>query len=136
LKSTTPEFAPGFRLSLRDVIVLLIGIGLFLGLFKSYVDVSLIIAFVTGHFFLFCNVFRISRGLELSWAGIFIILSCATIFCDFPNWTITIAISIGATIVVVICEMKKPSYHGIYWRQINPNLKNWWDSNLSGQSLY
>jgi hypothetical protein len=30
-------------------------------------------AMVVGHFFLFCNVFKVPRKLELLWAGIFLI---------------------------------------------------------------
>jgi hypothetical protein len=131
LKTNTPQFAPGFRIFVQDWIVLLIGIGLFFGLLKKYEIVSLVIAFVTGHFFLFCNVFRISRGLEFIWAGVFIAFSGPTIVDGFPNWSATIIISLGTTIAVVVYEMKKPSYHGIFWQQINPGLKAWWDSNLS-----
>jgi hypothetical protein len=94
---------------------------------------SLIIAVVIGHFFLFCNGFRISRRPELIWAGIFIVLSVTTILPWFPVWTVTIAISICATITVVICEMKNPSSHGVGWRKINPHLKNWWDLHLAGK---
>jgi hypothetical protein len=129
-----PKFAPGFRLSWRDVIVLVVGITGSIALDKTFWPASLIIAFAVGHFFLFCNVFRISRRLELIWTGIFIALSCVTIWAGFPGWAATIAISICATIVVVICEMKKPSYHGVSWRKINPHLKTWWDSNLADQN--
>lgn len=130
---TTPKFAPGFRLSWRDVIIIIAGIGLSLGLNKSYWPISLIIMFALGHFFLFCNVFRISRRLEFIWAGAFIILCSATIICEFPNWMATIVISLGITVVVVACEIRKPSYHGICWQKVNPGLKEWWDSNTSPQ---
>jgi hypothetical protein len=119
-----------------DVMVLVIGISFFLVLIKTYPPISFVIAFTTGHFFLFCNVFRIARPLEFLWAGIFIALSGCTIFCGFPNWPITIAISLCVTTAVIVCEMKKPSYHGFGWQQINPELKNWWDANHSGQNLY
>ena len=105
--------------------------GLFFGLLKKNEAISLVIAFVTGHFFLFCNVFRISRRLEFFWAGVFIAFSGATIVSGFPNWLTTIIISLCTTIAVAAYEMKKPSYHGIFWQRINPGLKEWWDSNLS-----
>jgi hypothetical protein len=136
LKPATSKFAPGFRISLWDVVVLVIGISFFLALIKNYAPISLAIVFITGHFFLFCNVFRVARPLELLWAGIFIALSGCTIFCGIPGWPVTIAVSFGATIVVIVCEMRKPSYHGICWQQINPGLKNWWEANHSGKNLY
>lgn len=30
-------------------------------------------AMVVGHFFLFCNVFKVPRRLELAWAGVFVL---------------------------------------------------------------
>jgi hypothetical protein len=126
-----PKFAPGFRLSLRDAIVLVFGIGSSIVLGKTFWPASLMIVFAVGHFFLFCNVFRISRRLELIWAGIFVTLSGATILTEFPGWFSTLAISFSATIGVIAFEMKKPSYHGVGWKKINPNLKNWWDSKLT-----
>ncbi|CAK0748261.1 hypothetical protein CCP3SC1_1760005 [Gammaproteobacteria bacterium] len=35
---------------------------------------GLLIGLVLGHFFLFCNVFRVTRQTELIWAGAFITL--------------------------------------------------------------
>jgi hypothetical protein len=136
LKPATPipKFAPGFRLSLRDAVVLVVGIVGSIALGNTFWPASLIIAFAVSHFFLFCNVFRISRRLELIWAVIFIALSGITILTKFPGWAVTIASSICATVIVVICEMKKPSYHGVGWRKINPHLRTWWDSNLADQN--
>jgi hypothetical protein len=61
-------FAPGFRLSAIDVGVVLAGaIGSFLvAQVESWFGLA--IAFTVGHFFLFCNVFRMPRPLELAWA--------------------------------------------------------------------
>ncbi len=55
------KFQPGFRLSGLDVIVLVVG-----GVASAYamtVDrwFGIAIAFVVLHFFLFCNVLRMSR---------------------------------------------------------------------------
>ena len=129
MKSAAPEFEPGFRLSIRDVIVLVVGIGSSIAFVKIAWQASLIIAFAIGHFFLFCNVFRISRSLEFMWAGIFVVLAGGTICADFPNWHATLVVSIVMTSLVILIEMRRPSYHGIFWQQINPRLKDWWDSN-------
>lgn len=32
-----------------------------------------IVAFVVGHFFVFCNIFRVARPLELAWSGVFVV---------------------------------------------------------------
>jgi hypothetical protein len=128
-----PVFAPGFRLSFRDALVLVIGIGGSTALGKNYWPASLLIAVAVGNFFLFCNVFRISRCLELVWAGIFIALCGMTVWMKIDRWSLTVRISIFVTAIVVLCETRKPSYHGVGWQKINPRLKNWWHSDLQGK---
>ena len=86
-----PKFAPGFRLSVFDVMILTAGIGSAAGLGKEYWPASLIVLTVVGHFFLFCNVFRISRRPELLWAGVFTLLAGATTVTGFPGWMISIS---------------------------------------------
>jgi O-antigen ligase len=82
--------------------------------------------FVVAHFFLFCNVLRMSRALELMWAGLFIVLAGFTILTGSPTWVVTLAVSFVATVILAIVEMRKPSYHGVFWKRINPGLPNWW----------
>lgn len=122
------EFAPGFRTSTRDACVLCagaVGSGL---LVQSNVSAAIVIGFAVAQFFLFCNVFRISRALELIWAGVFVVLAGATIVLGWPGWWVTAGISTGVTLVVILIEMRKPSYHGIGWRWINPDLPKWWEA--------
>jgi hypothetical protein len=85
------------------------------------------VGFVLGHFFLFCNVFRIPRRSELIWAASFVFLCVSTITTGIPGWTWTIIISLVVTVMLIWMEMKKPSYHGILWKQINPGLQEWWE---------
>ena len=129
----TPIFQPGFRISTLDIVVLVVGSVAATGLANITWWWGFVLAFVIGHFFLFCNVFRLARPLELVWAGIFVILSAITIAMDVPGWAITAAASIAATFVLVIIEMRKPSYHGIGWQRINPHLPAWWESNSAKQ---
>ncbi len=120
------QFKPGFRISITDVLVLIAGaVG---SSFVIIIDLGLglAIAFTVGHFFLFCNVIRMPRHLELIWAAVFIILSVCTIEMHSPSWLTTFGISIGATLVLVIIQMRHPSYHGVGWVKVNPNLSQWW----------
>ena len=91
-----------------------------------------IIAFPVLHFFLFCNVFRIARTLELAWAAAFVGLAGGTILEGVPGWTATTVASLVLTVVVIALEMGRPSYHGVLWRRINPNLPDWWRSRNGG----
>ena len=125
-------FAPGFRISFFDLLILIGGmIGAVVA--KIYIGSGgLIIGFVVGHFFLFCNVFRISRRPELFWAGTFTLLTASTLFTGLPGWFGTIIGSLVLTIALTSLEMRKPYYHGIGWRRVNPGLKTWWDSQTNG----
>ena len=123
---TAAKFAPGFRLSALDVVVLVLGFGASVFLGALFWWVGILIAFVVGHFFLFCNVFRLSRPPELVWAGVFVTAAGATIVWDVPGWMGTMVISLCMTVLVVALEMRKPSYHGVGWQRINPGLPDWW----------
>ena len=88
----------------------------------------MIVLAVVGNFFLFCNVFRVARVLELIWAVFAIVMTVTTAATGFPGWGLT-AICCGlATALVVVYEMKKSSYHGAGWKFINPELPAWWDA--------
>jgi len=122
------KFQPGFRLSAVDVVILVVG-----GIASAYAMTidrwfGIAITFVVLHFFLFCNVLRMSRPLELIWACIFAALVVATISMDLLSWPIVFAISLIATVIVGIVEMRRPSYHGIGWQKMNPLLPEWWQS--------
>jgi hypothetical protein len=90
-----------------------------------------VIAFVVAHFFLFCNVFRMSRPLELVWAAIFVGLAGSTVVNEAPGWMVTVAGSLVVTVVVIAIEMRSPAYHGIAWQRLNPKLPQWWESRFA-----
>ena len=120
---------PGFRFNLID-----------LGLIAAVVAVTFVLRcvapgshlvwlppYVGLSFFLFCNVFRISRGLELVWSGVFLSLAACSMVVSMPAWPVTCLLSLFVTVIVVAVEMRKPSYHGAWWQRINPGLQEWWN---------
>jgi hypothetical protein len=122
----SPEFKPGFRFSRFDALLLVLGtLGASFACLKTQ-WFGFVIAFVVVHFFLFCNVFRISRGLEYLWASVFVALTRFTVVSGHPAWTTTVLLSLSAALLVVGLELRKPSYHGIGWSRINPHLRRWW----------
>jgi hypothetical protein len=126
---TDQEFTPGFRISARDVAVLVAGMcgTLYLGMTTWYA--GFIIGFPVVQFFLFCNVFRIDRKLELLWATVFVILVITTVKFGVPGWPLTIVLSLMMTKYLIFQEMKSPNYHGIGWQKINPRLHARWLEN-------
>lgn len=122
------QFNPGFRLSALDVFVLVVG-----GSFAANIAVAapwfgVAIAFAIGHFFLFCNVVRMRRSFELTWAAAFVALAAATVAFSLWDWPVTLGLSLALSAVLVVVELRMPSYHGAFWRQINPALPEWWEA--------
>lgn len=122
-------FAPGFRLTRSDISFVIALILATTALAAMTWWWGFVVGFVGGNFFLFCNVFRVARWLELSWSGLFLTLAGATILFEVPGWLITASAGLAATVVVVRLEMRKPSYHGVGWQWINPGLPAWWEAN-------
>ena len=132
-----PAFSPGFRFSAFDALVLAVGGCGSLLVWPRIWWLGFVTAFAVGHFFLFCNVFRISRRLELIWAATFITLSLLTVFSGHLTWTAASLLSLAATTFVVGVELRKPSYHGVGWNHFNPNLRLWWETTIAqkGQQI-
>ncbi len=124
-------FSPGFRCSAIDIVVLLagaIGCGAMIPIDGR---IAFIIGFTVAHFFLFCNVFRMARPLELAWAAVFVTLCYASFQWGRPPWPSTAGMSFVVTCLIIQLEIRKPSYHGIGWRTINPRLPEWWERQTS-----
>ncbi|MGZ5789699.1 MAG: hypothetical protein ACXWJF_09645 [Burkholderiaceae bacterium] len=117
---------------MQDIVVLVVGtIGSFL-VAQVELMFGLAIAFTIVNFFLFCNVFRIPRQLELTWAAIYLLLIGSTITMQLPGWFFSFGLSVAVTLVVIIFQIRQPSYHGMGWKQINPQLPEWWQVQENG----
>ena len=78
---------------------------------------SWLIPVVVGHFFLFCNVVRLRRAYELLWAGALLLNAGGTCYLlDAWHWWTILGIQTPATILLLVCEIKSPRYHGIFSR--------------------
>jgi hypothetical protein len=69
-----------------------------------------------GHFFLFCNVFRLRRSYELIWAGTFLANIIVWKWGGIYSWWTALALQIPVTILVIVAEVRNPSYHGVWSR--------------------
>lgn len=104
----------GFRMSLVDVGAILICLGGTIALKESLGEMIYVAPIALGHFFLFCNVFRLRRSYELIWAGAFVCNVAAwSIFGDISWWPI-LAVQTPLTILLLILECRSPRYHGIF----------------------
>lgn len=124
-------FNPGFRISTLDVAVLLLGASFAasIGVVQPWIGVAIV--FAVTHFFVFCNIVRLARPLELTWAATFVTLATITAVLDAWSWPVTLGLSLVLSTALVTMELRKPSYHGAFWRQINPGLPQWWEANIA-----
>jgi len=122
-------FNPGFRFSVLDgVIIATALLGTWYLLPYSWL-LSVIVLFVVAHFFLFCNIVRMSRIPELIWASIFVLLTIASISLNLISWHIAASLSLLSTAVLVLREIRQPFYHGVLWKRLNPDLPDWFEAN-------
>lgn len=128
-KMARSTFNPGFRLSFFDIVILAAGLVGSIILGSQIWWAGMVVGLVVFHFFLFCNVFRVSRSPELIWGATFIALAGLTILIEFPGWITTTVLSIAMSSFLIWRETKKKDYHGIYWKRWNPSLFDWWTAN-------
>ncbi len=106
------EATAGARFSTTDGIVIAIGALLTWSLRELPSSIAWLPAVALGHFFLFCNVFRVRRSLELAWAGVFVANFAAWSWIGF-SWLAVLAVQTPVTVLAIGVEMRSPRYHGI-----------------------
>lgn len=104
---------PGFRCSRLDLPVIVISI---LVAFLAYSWIgqwALVLPVVLGHFFLFCNVFRIGNRLEYVWAGIFLVNVSVWTFLDDLDWLRIMIWQSPVTLLILFIAVRRSNYHGV-----------------------
>ena len=124
-KGIKMQFKPGFRFSLLDAFILITALCAAVFLFPYDAYYSVLVGFVVLHFFLFCNVVRMSRTPEIIWSFVFLSAFYGQLKLAALSFNLALLISLFMTVVLVIFEIRKPSYHGICWEMLNPKLPKW-----------
>ncbi len=112
----------GFRFSPTDGFVICAFLAVAGGLWRLGNPLWWLILIAAGHFFLFCNVFRIHRRFELAWAGLFIVNVGAWLWFDSLDWRGVLACQAPVTVVLIGLEMRQSRYHGVLAQRLNPQL--------------
>ncbi len=120
-------FDPGFRLSELDVGFMLLALVSSPLLTRLHDQLALGALFAVFHFFLFCNVLRAKRWLEILWAAVFVALWTCSFLRGLPSWPLTYGLAFAVTIAVTLVQVLLPSYHGAFWSTLNPRLPQWWE---------
>jgi len=121
----TRRFDPGFRFSTTDAVVLIVGAAAVACAATCSQDLAIFAAAAVAHFFVFCNVVRAARAPELAWAATFLACAFARTAWQLP-WTPIAGTIAAATTLVIWSEVRRPSYHGVFWQRRNPELPSWW----------
>jgi hypothetical protein len=103
----------GFRFSVADLVAIIVCVAITLALRKPLGDFTLLFPITLGHFFLFCNVFRIRRYLELTWAVLFITNIVLWTFTGHFSWLHVLATQTPVTMLAITVSLCSKDYHGI-----------------------
>lgn len=126
-----PDFKPGPRMSRIDLLISGAGLAFCLWPVDAIpTEARWVAGYVLCMFFLFLSVFRVSGDLQYGWTGIFVAVAAATAVGGVPNWALTVQITAALAMVIIIVQMRKPAYRGLFWKQVNPGLLAWWEAQV------
>ena len=120
----------GFRFSTTDAIVICLVAAAVVVLQRAENPLWRMLIIVAGHFFLFCNVFRIRRKFEFSWAVLFLINFTVWLWLEMLDWLPVLGTQLPITACLVLAEFRSSRYHGIFAPRTNTQLKEY----LEGKS--
>lgn len=106
----------GMRMSWGDAGVLLLAGAITAGLWPVIDEMALLFAVVPGHFFLFCNVFRVPRTHELVWSGVFLVNVSVWYVLGPLDWWAVLGTQAPITAGLILHAFLLNDYHGLFWR--------------------
>jgi hypothetical protein len=103
----------GFRLWPSDAVVLVVAGAATPVLWRLVGSIALLLPLVVGHFFLFCNLFRVRRWAELAWTGLLLVNACAWLLLgEFTVPRIFLA-QAPLTLAVILIALLGRGYRGV-----------------------
>lgn len=118
----TSDSKVGFRLSIVDMLFILIGAAVFMfNPFKLFLSngfdefMRYLVPFIVLNFFLFCNVFRVRRSFEIIWVAIAFVVCfmCLTAF-EQPRFEMFFVVQSVLSAIVILQETQLDDYRGIF----------------------
>lgn len=103
----------GFRFSATDGLAILACGVLTATAWKSVGSLAWLFPIVLGHFFLFCNVFRVHRSSELTWAGLFVLNVGLWVSLAQLNWAGILGVQTPFTLLAILRALLSRDYHGV-----------------------
>jgi len=119
----------GFRFSTGDAVAIAVFGGAAVALAGAGSELGWLLTVASVHFFLFCNVFRIARPLELTWAGLFVLTTGLWAWNDAGlSWVKVLLCQLPLSGTVLWLGIRSPCYHGILADRLNPKLEAYLES--------
>ena len=109
----------GFRFSVADFLAVAVCIFTTWLLRSTLDDFVWLLPITLGHFFLFCNVFRIWRRYELAWVGIFVVNVAIWAMVGHFSWVRVLLVQSPVTVTFIVLQIRSDRYHGIFCRPVN-----------------
>lgn len=122
----------GMRFSFTDGVAIATCVIATIALWATLNEFALLLPYVLGHFFLFCNVFRIRRKPELIWACTFVLNMTICLAVIQTEFTVPLFNQLPVTFVLILRSIRQPSYHGVFARQWN---RRHLDAYLRGEQI-
>lgn len=109
----------GFRFSTLDAAIFAGGGVSTLALWPEWDSFALIVPYLLGHFFLFCNTFRVGGERSLIW--VFAFLANVYLLSRTGNLRLSLALQGVVTIVLIGQCVLSRNYHGWGCARVNPH---------------
>jgi hypothetical protein len=108
----------GFRLWVSDAAVLTVSAAATPLLWLLVGSVAPLLPLVVGHFFLFCNVFRVHRWSELAWTGLLLLNAGVWMLAGQFGMLRLFLTQSPFTLAAIMIALLAPGYHGVGYRLV------------------
>ncbi|MBI3039479.1 hypothetical protein HYY75_10640 [bacterium] len=103
---------PGLRFWWTDAVMIGVAGTITWGLFSEIGEWALLIPFVVGNFFLFCNIFLVGTRREMFWSLTFLVNFLISVgYAGFSPADLSL-VQVPITLGVIIHAIRDPNYHG------------------------
>lgn len=120
----------GFRFVATDAVTIGVVVAAALLLWRMENPLWWLLTIVAGHFFLFCNVFRLRRKLEFVWAALFLMNLSFWLYFGRLDWWRVLSAQLPISLFVIVLELRSQWYHGVFAERMNPQLADYLEGKI------
>jgi hypothetical protein len=129
-KNTLKPRSWGFRFYATDAAVIVSATACVMALKWRGSPLWWMLATVVGHFFLFCNLVRLRRRFEITWALLFVLNVGIWSASDQLSAFHVLGGQFPVTAALITAELRSSRYHGIFARRLNTRLDDYLEERI------